>query len=330
MASGVHASGVESVGITLDKVPYLIYLGANMVSEALRSLLLEALGRALEPVVLLLLKSGVSWKDFADLAKEKFVTVATESFGIRGRPTNVSRVAILSGLDRREVARLRQRAREPRTALQGYMSKPTQLLHAWYHDPRYLDPAGKPRDLEIEGADGSFAELVRRYAPGIPLVAMVKELRAAGAVADVAGNRLRAFKRSYIPRELNENIVRLWGSVLQDIGTTLEHNLYRDEADPPWFERRAISLRVDPKSLAQFREMLEREGQAFLERMDDWINAHELSSGTDEQGTGIRLGVGVYHIQDRVPRLTKEQTRKTRNVAPRRPRRENKHDQNDR
>jgi Family of unknown function (DUF6502) len=280
-----------------------------MVSEVLRPRLLEALGRVLEPVVLLLLKSGITWKEFSNLAKEKFVTVATEAFGKRGRPTNVSRVAILTGLNRNDVARLR--ARRGLRAQQGFMSKPTQLLHAWYHDPRYLDPSGKPRDLEIEGGEGSFAELVRQYAPGIPVVAMIKELRAAGAIGDAEDKRLRALKRSYVPRELNENLVRLWGSVLHDLGTTFEHNLYRDETDPPRFERRAISLRVDPKSLPQFREVLEREGQAFLERMDDWINAHQVSASIDEQGIGIRLGVGVYHIQDRVTRLTRKQTRKT-------------------
>lgn len=283
-----------------------------MVSESLRTLLLEALGRALEPIVLLLLKSGIGWKDFAALAKEKFVTVATDAFGIRGRPTNLARVAILSGIERREVARLRQRARGQHTARQGYMSKPTQVLHAWYHDSRYLDPAGKPRDLEIEDADGSFTELVRRYAPNTPSVALLKELLAAGAIEEVEGQRLRALKRSYIPHEPNENLIRLWGSVLEDLGTTFEHNLNRDEAEAPRFERRAISLRVDPKSLPQFREILEREGQAFLERMDDWINAHQVDSSTAEHGVGIRLGVGVYHIQDRVTRLAKNQGRGAR------------------
>ena len=205
------------------------------------------------------------------------------------------------------------------------MSKPTQVLHAWYHDPRYLDAEGKPRDLEIEEADGSFAELVRRYAPNTPLFALLKELRAAGAIEEVEGKRLRALKRSYIPRELNENLVRLWGSVLEDLGTTFEHNLNRDEAEPPRFERRAISLRVDPKSLPQFREILEREGQAFLERMDDWINAHQVDSSTAEQGVGIRLGVGVYHIQDRVPRSTRKQTR-SESTVPRRSAREHEDD----
>jgi len=284
-----------------------------MADGATRARVLKALGQALEPVVLLLLRSGISWKDFADVGKEKFVTVATESFGIRGRPTNIARVAILSGLDRREVARLRHAAREPGAAPQGYMSKPAQLLHAWHHDARYLDSSGNPKELGIEGAEeGSFSELVHRYAPGIPLVAMIKELRAAGAIADVAGNRVRALKRHYIPRELNENLIRLWGSVLRDLATTFEHNVYRDQADPPRFERRAISLRVDPKALPQFREMLEREGQAFLERVDEWLAAHEVGSSADESKPGIRLGVGVYHVQDKDRRPPKNRVQGSR------------------
>ena len=284
-----------------------------MADGAIRARVLEALGQALEPVVLLLLRSGISWKDFADVGKEKFVTVATESFGIRGRPTNIARVAILSGLDRREVAKLRRAEREPGAAPQGYMSKPAQLLQAWHHDARYLDSSGNPKELGIEAAEeGSFAELVQRYAPGIPLVAMLKELRAAGAIADVAGNRLRVLKRHYIPRELNDNLIRLWGSVLRDLATTFEHNVYRDQADPPRFERRAISLRVDPKALPQFREMLEREGQAFLERIDEWLAAHEVGSTADQSSSGIRLGVGVYHVQDKDPRPTKNRARGSR------------------
>jgi len=275
-----------------------------MANGAIRARVLEALGQALEPVVLLLLKSGIGWKDFSDVGKEKFVTVATESFGIRGRPTNIARVAILSGLDRREVARLRRAASEPGANPQGYMSKPAQVLQAWHHDARYLDSSGKPKELPIEGAgEGSFPELVQRYAPGIPLVAMLKELRASGAIADAAGNRLRVLKRHYIPRELNENLIRLWGSVLRDLAATFEHNVSRDEADPPRFERRAISLRIDVKALPQFREMLEREGQAFLERIDEWLAAHEID--TTAGAPGIRLGVGVYHVQDKDPRPTR-------------------------
>jgi hypothetical protein len=49
----------------------------------------------------------VTWAELADLSKEVFVDVAGCDYGLQGRPTNASRVAMITGLSRREVARLR-------------------------------------------------------------------------------------------------------------------------------------------------------------------------------------------------------------------------------
>jgi hypothetical protein len=276
-----------------------------MAREATRSRILDALGHLLEPVVLLLLKCGITWKEFSDLAKAKFVQVATDEFGIRGRPTNASRVSILTGLDRRDVRKLRLALAHRRPVDPGFMSKPSQVLDGWFHDPEFMAAAsGGARDLEIEGEDGSFAALVRRYAPGIPTVAMIKEMKAAGVITEMGDTKLRALKRAYIPRELNADHIRLWGSVLKDIGTTWEYNLTRTPKQSSRFERRAINLRIDRKTIPEFQAFLEQEGMAFLERVDDWLSAHEA-----RDGDGARLGAGLYYIEDRQARAAKGRTR---------------------
>jgi hypothetical protein len=267
-----------------------------MASRELRARILDALGRLLEPIVLLLLKSGISWKEFADLARVKFVQVATNEFGIRGRPTNASRVAILTGIDRRDVRKLRLAAAEQPVFDLGFMSKPTQVLDGWFHDPDFRTASGQPRDLHVSEGEDSFAALVRRYTPGIPHVAMIKELRAVGAVEELRDGRLRVLKRNYIPRELTDNQIRLWGSVLQDVGTTLEHNLMRKESQSPRFERRALSLTVEPRARREFEAFLAIEGQAFLERVDEWLASHQSESMSSGSPGAVRLGVGVYEI----------------------------------
>jgi hypothetical protein len=268
-----------------------------MASRTLRVRILDALGRLLEPIVLLLLKSGITWREFADLAKVKFVQVATREFGIRGRPTNASRVAILTGIDRRDVRKLRVATAEQPDFAPGFMSKPTQVLDGWFHDPNFRTASGEPRDLQVSEGEDSFAALVRRYTPGIPHVAMIKELLAVGAIGELPDGRLRALKRNYIPRELADNQIRLWGSVLQDVGTTLEHNLMRTPSERTRFERRALSLTVERRALPEFEAFLAAEGQAFLERIDDWLAAHQADSSTSERAA-LRLGVGVYQILD--------------------------------
>lgn len=266
-----------------------------MESVLTKTLLLRACGLLLEPLIRLLLKSGITWKEFADLAKAKYVQVATEDFGIKGRPTNVSRVAILAGLDRREVARLRALEPDESTDGRNYTSKATQVLSGWFHDREFSDATGKPLPLPLEGEQASFAALVRRYAPALPQVAIAKELRAAGAIDELTDGRLLALKREYIPQQLDEAKIRLFGSIVHDLGTTLEHNLTRAAAALPRFERRAVSVRIDPQALPEFRSLLERSGQELLVRIDDWLTAHEVAAGEP----AIRLGVGIYHIEDR-------------------------------
>ena len=128
---------------------------------------------------------------------------------------------------------------------------------------------------------------------------MIKELRSVGAVEQLASGKLRVLKRHYIPRELSANQIRLWGDILEDLGTTLEHNLMRERTEAPRFERRAISLTVERKSLTEFEAFLAEQGQAFLERIDDWLAAHQADPSTSGRGTPLRLGVGVYQILDR-------------------------------
>jgi hypothetical protein len=56
------------------------------------------------PLVRILLKNGVSFAEFAELLKNVFVDVAERDLGMPGRRPSQARVAILTGLSRKEVA----------------------------------------------------------------------------------------------------------------------------------------------------------------------------------------------------------------------------------
>ena len=64
---------------------------------------------ALRPMARILLKFGIGFREFSEVMKTAFVDVATRDFGLRGRPTNISRVAVMTGLTRKEVRRLREK-----------------------------------------------------------------------------------------------------------------------------------------------------------------------------------------------------------------------------
>jgi hypothetical protein len=270
------------------------------MASASTTQVLAATRQWLRPLVHVLIRCGITWREFAELAKMVYVEVATSQFGKRGRPTNVSRTAVLTGLARREVRKQRERLDAGPEPLTGYVTKGCLVLAAWHLDPQFLDGSGKPALLALEGEGATFAALLRRCGAGdVRPSTLLKELRSAGAVRDTPDGRLEALQRTYIPQSMDEKLIRLWGTVLADVATTYVHNLTRDTKTPPRFERAALSARVQTSALPEFRQFLNQEGQAFLERLDAWLTAHESEDGAgDSADTAIRLGAGVYHIQD--------------------------------
>jgi hypothetical protein len=254
----------------------------------------------LKPAIHVLLRCGVTWKEFAELAKCTYVEVATQRFGKRGRPTNVSRTAVLTGLARREVRKQREQLAEGPGPLAGYVTKASLVLSAWHLDPEYLDGNGRPALLQLDGEGATFAALLRRCGAGdVRPSTLLKELLSAGAVRRRPDGHLEALQRSYIPHATDERMIRLWGSVLADVASTYAHNLARTARTRARFERAAVNAQVAASAVAEFQQFLDREGQEFLERVDAWLTAHQArNSGTEAAEASVRLGAGLYHIQD--------------------------------
>jgi hypothetical protein len=270
------------------------------MTSASTTQVLAASRQWLKPVIHVLIRCGVTWREFSELAKTTFVEVATSQFGKRGRPTNVSRTAVLTGLARREVRKQRANLEASPEGLSGYVTKASLVLSAWHLDSEFLDKKGRPAPLRVEGEVATFEALVRRCGGGdVPVSTLLKELRSAGAVRKLADGRFEPLQRSYIPHAMDEQLIRLWGTVLADIATTYVHNLTRSGKAPTRFERAAVNDRIARSALPEFRKFLDKEGQAFLERLDAWLTAHAVKDDGANAGVDtIRLGAGAYHIQD--------------------------------
>ena len=142
--------------------------------KALRAAIKGLIG----PIVQFLLDSGLGFREFSQIAKSEFVLRASRAYGVRGRPTNVSRVAVITGLTRKEVRSIRESSKEFGDEQSNDMDRvnpATVVLHAWHSDPDFLGADGQPRSLAASGDGVTFATLCRRYAGDIPSGAMLSE-----------------------------------------------------------------------------------------------------------------------------------------------------------
>ena len=272
-----------------------------MSENGFKSIVSAFFVRLLRPTVRILLRHGVSYREIAELCKSVCVAEATSQFGEGGRPASVSTVALQTGMTRRDVRRVQLLNDGEEQQTIGRMNMAGRVLSGWHLDDDFCAPGGKPLPLAESGAFPSFADLAKRYAADVPASATLKELKRSGAVVTDDDGRLLAKSRDYMPGIVDpaapEALTRS-GSVLEDIGNTVEHNLIRGPQGTPRFERRATSINIDDRFVGEFREFINREGQAFLERVDEWLNEHEVDPRESEPGEPLRLGLGMYWIQD--------------------------------
>jgi hypothetical protein len=263
---------------------------------------LAACRGVLRPLVRMLLKHGVMHKEFVELSKEIYVDVARREYGIRGRPTNVSRVVLLTGLGRKAVTRLRDQLEQEspvdeQSASHGKQNRIARVLSGWHQDPDYLDSTGKPRILPLEGPAPSYEALVRRYGGDVPGVTILRELKRTGAIRVGEGDTAEALRRNYRLDTAEPEALDRAGSVLADLGQTVTHNLYRDDDEASRFEARATNTNIAAAAMPAYREFIYRESQVFLESVDEWLSRHELSDADSKKTSVQRVGLGMYWIQ---------------------------------
>jgi hypothetical protein len=252
--------------------------------------------------VRLLQRSGITWAEFAELGKEVFVDVAGRDYGLQGRPTNASRGSMITGLSRREVSRVRKALAGGEESRQAAGSSIAQILSGWHLDADFLDVDGRPARLAASGGGASFDTLLKRYAGDTPHGALKKELLKLGLVAEIEPGIYEVCAREYIRSPLDPDMLRQVGVALHDHGITLAHNVDSERTEPPRFEGMASNPRVAKNHIKDFREYLDRRGQAFLEEVDAWLAEHQLNETHSSESESVRLGAGVYLIHDETKR----------------------------
>src|SRR5512138_3396716 len=95
--------------------------------------LIAALAVMLKPVIRLMLKGGVGYSEFSNAAKSVFIEVATQEYGVRGRPTNASRVSAITGISRKQVSLLRREGLAVKWTPSMEASPLNAILYFWHY-----------------------------------------------------------------------------------------------------------------------------------------------------------------------------------------------------
>lgn len=181
------------------------------VSAMRRALLLFA-ETVMRPLIRMLLRYGLSYPEFNQIARRLYVDIAISEpeFRIpRRRRQYKSRVACITGLSRKEVLRLVDAPRSMNDPELHPANRAARVLQGWTSEPRYLDSNGAPMTLPFRAPEGkrSFSELVQKYSGDIPPRAIFDELKRAGACASNEMDEIRVLVSSYVAQPVDIDVL---------------------------------------------------------------------------------------------------------------------------
>jgi len=263
-----------------------------------KTLLAQAIYQVLRPLVRTAMRHGLTAADVETLTRQAFVDTARAEYGIRGRPTNKSRVAALTGLGRAEVTRLLGSGQRPRGNELGERHILNRLITTWVNAPPWLDASGSPNPLPLSDAHSkaSFPALVRAIGSDVTWQTLLRELERLG-LASKTGDAVVLLKRAFVPASQDEaDRIPYLGENIAAHADTVDYNLQHG-ATSPRFERKLVFPGLDAEGLRKLQRALETDGQAWLEQLNAELTPHSLDDTEYRQISGV----GIYFFDMQQP-----------------------------
>ena len=256
--------------------------------------LLNAAQRILQPLVRILLRNGIPSDALTELVRKTYVEVAEQEFAIPGKKQTTARISVITGLNRKEVARLRGLPAVSGEDRQRW-NRAAFVLGAWLRDDEFHDLKGDPLDLPFEGGQGpTFALLCRKHSGDMQPRAIADELLRVGAVENVDG-RLRMTTRGYVPGADPESIAEILGIDTAEFIETVDFNMQAEPGEK-LFQLKVLSDNVPVEYVEPFNAYSRRLARPVLEELNRWLAERDLKrdwSGDDDRYV---LGLGIYQI----------------------------------
>jgi hypothetical protein len=159
---------------------------------------MSAVEAVFRPLARVLVDHGVSSPEAESLFRAVCVHQVALAQAVRGKRPNASRIALVTGLNRKQVTQILKHPPRVDPALET-RCRASKVLAGWYGDRTFVHKA-RPQVLPIKSTERkrpSFWMLANRYAPDVYPGLILRELSRVGALEKLQDGRVRARMRCY-------------------------------------------------------------------------------------------------------------------------------------
>jgi hypothetical protein len=259
--------------------------------------LIWAASETLRPIVRRLLEMGVPFGALEISLRELFVQVAESELAVAARRQTDSRIALVTGINRKEVKRIRS-AKPQRKAPQSFsINQATSLISRWRSDPETTDQRGKPLPLPYRAARGaSFMKLARKLTGDLAPGVLLKELVRSGAVELRGKNVVLLREDTYVPKVAKSGI-QILGEDAPELIETILRNIFA-EGHERLLQRKVYYDNLGSEAADRIRTEIRGQGERFLRRIDRLLSRYDRDRNPRAPGGDRRYAaLGIYFLE---------------------------------
>jgi hypothetical protein len=244
----------------------------------------------MRPAVGFAARHNIRLQDFIETAKTIYVEVSTELLKEAGEKVNTSRLAVMSGVHRRDVVRIQNHGEMPSSA----RDLVTKIVGLWQTDRRFITKAGKPRVLEHSSDGSEFLKLVNLVSNDLNPGTVLFELKRVGAVVESRGG-LKLMAQSYVPRGDAVAGFKIFAADAEDLCRTVDQNVL-EPGDIPQFHARTEYDKVRPDALDDIRRFFIKAGHEFHAKVREYVSEfdQDINPDPDFTGAGVRVSFSSF------------------------------------
>ena len=260
--------------------------------------LVRAVTEAVRPFVRRLLDRGIALGEVEARLRELWVDVAESELERAGTPASDSRIALMTGVHRKEVRRLRRGATGAGSPGSPRLHRLTTLISRWEAFAG-RDADGKLRPLPYQaGRSPGFSTLARQVTTDLAPRVLLDELLRTGAARMLDGDRVELLTDSFVPRAADDDRLQILAEDPAELVETMLRNVLGED-EGPLLQRKVYYDNLGRDGSQKLRTEMRREGERFLARVNRLLARYDRDRNPRAPG-GERFtaGVGVYYYDD--------------------------------
>jgi len=263
--------------------------------------LARALVSMLRPLIRLCIRHEVTHAELTELVRLTYVEVAYERYTIPEVEMSISRAAVLTGLSRKEVVRLRDALEQSEALLPQKPNRAQRVVHGWLNDAEFLDKRNNPLTLPIKqkkrGKEhGSFVSLVKRYSGDITYGAVLDELNHIGVTEQLDEDSVALVNRAYLPHQDDLEQVRVIATSVQDLFDTALHNIDAKASDKR-IQRQVVYSPIHSELVDELKIVISKKARDVVGSLNNQMASAKKKSAKKKSGDVKRVGFGIYYIE---------------------------------